>query len=85
MKPLRIQERQLLLLQVLQEQHQVALLQTHEIGDIVADLFPPAVSGAKFVTAFKDHMFYAGMSSAPQEIVFSSPFIEDDFSSSWWW
>ena len=53
----------------------------HEIGDIVADLFPPAVSGAKFVTAFKDHMFYAGMSSAPQEIVFSSPFIEDDFSA----
>ena len=53
----------------------------HEIGDIVADLFPPAVSGAKFVTAFKDHMFYAGMSSAPQEVVFSSPFIEDDFSA----
>jgi len=53
----------------------------HEIGDIVADLFPPAVSGAKFVAAFKDHMFYAGMSSAPQEIVFSSPFIEDDFSA----
>ena len=53
----------------------------HAIGDIVADLFPPAVSGAKFVTAFKDHMFYAGMSSAPQEIVFSSPFNEDDFSA----
>ena len=53
----------------------------HAIGDIVADLFPPAVSGAKFVTAFKDHMFYAGMSSTPQEIVFSSPFIEDDFSA----
>ena len=53
----------------------------HEIGDIVADLFPPAVSGAKFVVAFKDHMFYAGMSSAPQELVFSSPFVEDDFSA----
>ncbi len=53
----------------------------HAIGDIIADLFPPAVAGAKFVVAFKDHMFYAGMSSAPQEIVFSSPFIEDDFSA----
>ena len=39
------------------------------------------VSGAKFVTAFKEHMFYAGMSSIPQEIVFSVPFDEDDFTT----
>ena len=41
-----------------------------------------AVTGAKFVAAFKDHMFYAGMSSTPQEIVFSEPFDEDDFDTS---
>ena len=35
----------------------------------------------KFVTAFKDHMFYAGKSSTPQEVVFSQPFDEDTFSS----
>ena len=39
-----------------------------------------AVTGAKFVTAFKDHMFYAGMSANKQEIVFSIPFIEDNFN-----
>jgi hypothetical protein len=39
------------------------------------------VSGAKFVTAFKDHMFYAGKSSTPQEVVFSQPFDEDAFNS----
>ena len=53
----------------------------HEVGAIVLDLFPPAVSGAKFVTAFKDHMFYAGMSANKQEIVFSIPFDEDNFSA----
>ena len=37
-----------------------------------------SVSGAKFVTAFKDHMFYAGM-SATTRIVFSQPFDEDNF------
>jgi hypothetical protein len=40
-----------------------------------------AVTGAKFVAAFKDHMFYAGMSSTPQEIVFSVPFDEDNFAT----
>ena len=40
-----------------------------------------AVTGAKFIKAFKDHMFYAGMSSVPQEIVFSKPFDEDDFAT----
>ena len=40
-----------------------------------------AVTGAKFVAVFKDHMFYAGMSSTPQEVVFSVPFDEDDFAT----
>jgi len=53
----------------------------HEVGAIVQDLFPPPVAGAKFITAFKDHMFYAGMSANKQEIVFSIPFDEDNFSA----
>ena len=40
-----------------------------------------AVTGAKFVSAFRDHMFYAGMSSTPQELVFSVPFDEDNFAT----
>jgi len=53
----------------------------HAIGDIVLDLFPPTVGGAKFVVAFKEHMFYAGMSTNKQEIVFSVPFDETNFSA----
>ena len=45
------------------------------------DVSESSVSGAKFVTAFKDHMFYAGKSSTPQEVVFSQPFDEDAFNS----
>ena len=45
------------------------------------DVTESSVEGAKFVTAFKNHMFYAGMSSTPQEIVFSVPFDEDAFNS----
>jgi len=52
----------------------------HEVGVLISDLFPPAVAGAKFVVAFKEHMFYAGMSTNKQELVFSAPFIEDSFS-----
>ena len=44
------------------------------------DVSTSAVAGAKFVASFRDHMFYAGMSSTPQEMVFSKPFDEDDFS-----
>lgn len=40
-----------------------------------------SVSGAAFVASFREHMFYAGMSSTPQELVFSVPFNEDDFTS----
>jgi len=39
------------------------------------------VAGAKFVTAFKSHMFYAGKSTTPQTLVFSQPFDEDAFGS----
>jgi len=44
------------------------------------DVSASSVSGAKYVAAFSDHMFYSGMSSTPQEIVFSAPFDEDNFT-----
>jgi len=47
-----------------------------------SDVTESSVEGAKFVAAFKNHMFYAGMSSTPQEIVFSEGLNEDGFSSS---
>ena len=46
------------------------------------DVSESAVSGSKFVAAYREHMFYAGKSSTPQEIVFSKPFDEDDFTAS---
>ena len=45
------------------------------------DVSASEVAGAKHVAAFRDHMFYSGMSSTPQELVFSKPFDEDNFSS----
>ena len=39
-----------------------------------------SVAGTKFVASYKDHMFYAGKSTTPQEVVFSAPFNEDDFT-----
>ena len=45
------------------------------------DVSNSAVAGAKHIAAFKNHMFYSGMSSTPQEIVFSEPFDEDGFNS----
>ena len=45
------------------------------------DVTQSTVEGAKFVSVFKDHMFYAGMSSTPQEVVFSVGFDEDNFST----
>ena len=41
-----------------------------------------AVTGAKFVKAFKNHMVYAGMSGKPQEVVISKGLDEDNFSTS---
>ena len=52
----------------------------HAANAGVLDMFPPAVRGAKFLAAFKDHMFYAGMSGTPQEVVFSVLGDEDNFS-----
>jgi len=46
------------------------------------DVSHSSVAGAKFVASFRDHMFYAGMSSTPQEMVFSKPFDEDHFGGS---
>ena len=45
------------------------------------DISESSVSNAKFVISFKQHMFYAGMSATPQELVFSEPFDEDAFQS----
>ena len=45
------------------------------------DVSESAVAGASIVTSFREHMFYAGMSSTPQEVVFSVPFDEDSFVS----
>ena len=45
------------------------------------DVSESAVAGASIVTSFREHMFYAGMSSTPQEVVFSVAFDEDGFNS----
>tara|TARA_R110000803_G_scaffold69950_2_gene132582 strand:+ start:133 stop:1884 length:1752 start_codon:yes stop_codon:yes gene_type:complete len=45
------------------------------------DVSESSVAGAKFIASFKDHMFYAGKSTSPEEIVFSKPFDEDDFTA----
>mgnify|MGYP003641536047 FL=1 len=45
------------------------------------DVSTSSVAGTKFVASYKDHMFYAGKSTTPQEVVFSAPFNEDDFTS----
>jgi len=53
----------------------------HAVGAFVLDLFPPPVLGSKFVAAFKEHLFFAGMSANKQELVFSVPFEETNFSA----
>ena len=45
------------------------------------DVSESAVTGSKFVAAYKNHMFYAGKSTTPQEVVFSEPLDEDDFDA----
>ena len=45
------------------------------------DISTSAVAGASIVASYREHMFYAGMSGTPQELVFSIPFDEDDFTS----
>ena len=41
-----------------------------------------APANPKFVTGFKDHLFFAGMSSTPQQITFTAPFTDNDFATS---
>ena len=48
----------------------------------VVDVAESSVAGSKFIASFKDHMFYAGKSTTPQELVFSEGFNEDGFSAS---
>jgi hypothetical protein len=51
-------------------------------GTTVTDLNATgAPSNPKFVVGFKDALFFAGMSSTPQELVFTAPFTDDDFST----
>ena len=45
------------------------------------DVSDSSVAGATYVAIFRDHVFYAGMTGSPQELVFSAPFDEDSFSS----
>jgi hypothetical protein len=40
-----------------------------------------APSNPKYVTSFKNTMFFAGMSSTPQELLFTAPYTDNDFSS----
>ena len=47
----------------------------------VSTISESSVNGSKFVASFREHMFYAGVSGTPQELVFSAPFNEDDFNS----
>lgn len=39
-----------------------------------------APANPKFVTGFKDALFFAGHSANPEEIIFTAPFTDDDFS-----
>ena len=45
------------------------------------DVSTASVAGSKFVASFKSHMFYAGKSTTSEELVFSVPFDEDNFTS----
>ena len=51
-------------------------------GTTVTDLNATgAPANPKFVTGFKDALFFAGHSANPEEIVFTAPFTDDDFSA----
>ena len=41
-----------------------------------------APADPKFVTGYKNHMFFAGMSAASQSLVFTAPFTDNDFQTS---
>ena len=46
-----------------------------------ADVSDSSVAGSTVVAAYRNHMFYGGKSTTPQEVVFSEPFNEDGFNS----
>ena len=46
-----------------------------------ADVSDSSVAGSTVVAAYRNHMFYGGKSTTPQEVVFSEPFDEDGFTS----
>jgi len=51
-------------------------------GTTVTDLNATgAPANPKFVTGFKDALFFAGHSANPEEIVFTAPFTDSDFST----
>jgi hypothetical protein len=51
-------------------------------GTTVTDLNATgAPANPKFVTGFKDALFFAGHSANPEEIVFTAPFTDDDFNT----
>jgi len=45
------------------------------------DVSESAVAGSKFIASYKSHMFYAGKSTTPEEMIFSEPFNEDGFQA----
>ena len=52
-------------------------------GSTVTDINASgAPANPKFVTGFKDHLFFAGMSSTPQQLTFTAPFTDNDFQTS---
>ena len=51
-------------------------------GSTVTDLNATgAPSNPKFVTGFKDALFFAGHSANPEEVIFTAPFTDSDFST----
>ena len=50
-------------------------------GSTVTDINTTgAPSNPKYVTSYKNAMFFAGMSATPQELVFTAPYTDNDFS-----
>jgi len=45
------------------------------------DVSDSSIAGATTVAAYRNHMFYAGKSATPQEVIFSEPLNEDGFNS----
>ena len=45
------------------------------------DVTDSSVAGSTVVAAYRNHMFYAGKSTTPQEVIFSEPSNEDGFNS----